>query len=96
MDVIKSDVQEITSLNTSVKLKDQLNDGIQYFFSVVDKLQKDSPGVKYEIHGKLVNTTQYEISIRDESVIRNNPVKGQRVVKGIIYLSMYIYYGLSA
>ena len=83
MDLIKSDVQDITSLNTSVKLKEQLNDGIQYLFSVVDKLQQDSPGVKYEIHGKLVNTTQYEISIRDESVILIDPVKGQRVVKGV-------------
>jgi hypothetical protein len=92
MDLFNSDVQDISALNISDELKDGLNDGIQYIFSVVTKLQKNYPDAKYEIHGKLATTTRYEISVRDESRILIDPIKGQVVIKGRSYLSMYIYY----
>lgn len=91
MEFFNSDVEYISSLNTTTELKERLNDGIKYIFSVVTKLQKKSPDDKYEIHGKLNSDTKYKLAIRAESVVRNDPIKGQRVVKGIIYLSMYIY-----
>jgi hypothetical protein len=55
MDLIKSEIQDISPLNTSDKLKEYLNSGIEYIFSTVTKLQKKSPGDKYEIDGYVLN-----------------------------------------
>jgi hypothetical protein len=92
MDLVKSEIQDISPLNTSNKLKEYLNSGIEYIFSTVTKLQKKSPNDKYEIDGKLVNNREYNLSIRVESYIHNHPIKGDIVIKGRYYLLMYIYY----
>jgi hypothetical protein len=92
MDLVKSEIQDISPLNTSDKLKEYLNSGIEYIFSTVTKLQKKSPNDKYEIDGKLVNNKKYSLSIRAESYIRSHPIKGDIVIKGRYYLIMYIYY----
>jgi len=92
MELFKSDIQDISPINTSDELKERLNEGIKYIFSVVTKLQKKSPDDKYEIHGKLASTTKYEISIRGESIVRFDPIKGRVVVKGRSYFTMYLYY----
>jgi hypothetical protein len=92
MDLVKIDIQYISPLNTNDNLKEYLNRGIEYIFSAVTKLQKKYPDNKYEIHGKLESNIKYDLSIRAESYIHNDPKKGNIVIKGRPYLLMYIYY----
>ena len=40
MALFESNIQDITQMNISNELKEQLNIGIQYIFSVVTKLQQ--------------------------------------------------------
>ena len=92
MDLVKIEIQDVLQLNTNDILKEYLNKGIEYIFSTVTKLQKKYPDNKYEIHGKLVNHTEYNLSICAESYIHNDPKRGNIVIKGRPYLLMYIYY----
>ena len=92
MALFESNIQDITQMNISNELKEQLNIGIQYIFSVVTKLQQNTPDDKYEIHGNLINNKKYEISINAESYTKEHPKIGLKKHKGLNYLLLHIDY----
>jgi len=91
MDIFKSDIQDITPLNIDGELKEKLNDGIQYVFSVVTKLQEDSPHDKYEMYG-ILGHNWYNLSIQAESYLKLHPRRGLVTEAGMYYLLLLIEY----
>jgi hypothetical protein len=91
MDIFKSDIQDITPLNIDGELKEKLNDGIQYVFSVVTKLQEDSPDDKYEMYG-ILGDNWYNLSIQAESYSKLHSKRGWITYKGMYYLLLQITY----
>jgi hypothetical protein len=91
MDLFKSEIQDITPLNIDGELKEELNDGIQYVFSVVTKLQEDSPDDKYEMYG-ILGHNWYNLSIQAESYPKLHSKRGWYTQKGMYYLLLQIRY----
>ena len=92
MDVFKSNIQDTSHLDIDDEVKEKLNDGIQYIFSIVTKLQQNSPDDKYEIHGTVMTNKLYYLSINAESYSKEHPKSGWVTHPGVYFLLMNIYY----
>ena len=91
MELFKTEIHDITPLNIDNELKEKLNDGIQYIFSVVTDLQQESPDDKYEMYGFLGNKL-YILSINAESYSKQHPKRGWITNRGLYYLLLNITY----
>jgi len=92
MELFKSEIQDIQSLDINETQVTLLRRAVNYIHSVVENLYKKYDRSSYELYGVIRDPKSYVIVLRGGSYMHNYPKTGLRLRMGDIYIKMTITY----